>query len=147
MPDPTAEILKELLDTQRLGVLATHCEGQPYGSVVAIAATPDLGQIFFATRRATRKYSNLAADSRGALVIDSRSNTTADFHDAVATTAVGQTRELQGDERQDGVQSLLGKHPHLCEFVNSPDCAIFALAVKTYYVVTNFQHVVEYHIS
>jgi len=64
--------LKPLLKTQRLAVLATHREGQPYGSLVSFASTQDAKHILFATTRATRKYADLRADPRVAIVIDDR---------------------------------------------------------------------------
>jgi len=81
------EILLELFSAQKLAVLGTHQAGQPYGSLVAFAATPDLKSLLFATTRATRKFANLQADSRVSMVFDNRSNRVADFRKAVAATA------------------------------------------------------------
>ena len=68
------EILLELFSSQKLAVLGTHQSGQPYGSLVAFAATADLKNLVFATTRATRKFANLQADSRVSMVLDNRSN-------------------------------------------------------------------------
>ena len=46
--DRRTERLKALLESQKLAVLATHREGQPYGSLVSFASTPDMKQIRFA---------------------------------------------------------------------------------------------------
>ncbi|MDO8834221.1 MAG: pyridoxamine 5'-phosphate oxidase family protein, partial [Vicinamibacterales bacterium] len=48
--------IRRLLDGQRYGVLCTQGQGQPYGSLVAYATTPDLDSAVFATQKATRKY-------------------------------------------------------------------------------------------
>jgi len=85
----TMQQLKTLLARQRLAVLATHWSGQPYSSLVSFAATADLKDILFATTRATRKYPNLSADARVALLIDNRSNKESDIQKAVAVTATG----------------------------------------------------------
>ena len=66
--------VQELLYSQRLAVLATHAGGQPYTSLVAVAPTPDLTLLLLATTRATRKFANIMADLRVALLIDSRSS-------------------------------------------------------------------------
>ena len=66
--------IKALLSEQRLGVLSTHYEGQPYASLVAFVASSDLGNLFFATPRATRKYRNLSHDDRASFLIDNRQN-------------------------------------------------------------------------
>ena len=81
------EVLREMLESQLLGVLGTHHDGEPYTSLVGFAATPDLEQLLFATGRATRKHANLAADSRASMLVDNRSNRPADFTEASAATA------------------------------------------------------------
>jgi hypothetical protein len=43
------EIFHELFSSQKLAVLGTHQSGQPYGSLVAFAATPDFKKLIFAT--------------------------------------------------------------------------------------------------
>ena len=51
--------LRELFESQNLGVLATHRSGQPYASLVAFYATDDLKHLFFVTPKTTRKFKNL----------------------------------------------------------------------------------------
>ncbi|OGV82975.1 MAG: hypothetical protein A3K19_32670 [Lentisphaerae bacterium RIFOXYB12_FULL_65_16] len=135
--------LRQLFSAQRLGVLASQNEGQPHTSLVAFAATADLRRLVFATTRATRKYANLKADARVALLVDNRSNREADFHEAMAATAYGSAVELSGAERQNGFELYVGKHPHLREFAAAPNCALLAIAVQNYSVVDRFQHVIE----
>ena len=139
--------LRQLFDTQKLAVLATHQTGQPYASLVAFAASQDLKYLFFATPRTTRKFANLTADARVAMLIDSRSNREADFHQAMAATATGKVRELTAAERKSHTAPYLGRHPHLEEFVASPTCAFMQISVNCYYLVRKFQNVVELHIQ
>ncbi|MBI5585022.1 MAG: pyridoxamine 5'-phosphate oxidase family protein [Deltaproteobacteria bacterium] len=146
-PDPETELRKRLTDlftSQKLAVLATQREGQPYSSLVAFAATPDLRGLVFATFRSTRKFENLTADPRAALLIDNRSNQTADFREALAVTAVGEVVEIVDDLRTDYLNLYLGKHPQLQEFVAAPDCALLQLEVETYIVVEQFQKVLSW---
>ena len=103
------EILLELFSSQKLGVLGTHQAGQPYGSLVAFAATPDLKSLVFATTRATRKFANLRSDPRVSMVLDNRSNRVADFRKAVAATALGQAKETKGKERKKFRQNVPGQ--------------------------------------
>ena len=117
------QILNELFTSQKLAVLGTHQGGQPYGSLVAFAATSDLKNLVFATTRATRKFANLRSDPRVSMVLDNRSNRVADFRKAVAATALGRAREVRGKEREKLAEMYLAKHPHLKEFVGSPTCA------------------------
>lgn len=62
------EFLKNLFSSQRLAVLATQSERQPYGNLVAFVAANDLKYLLFATTRATRKYSNISDNPRVAMV-------------------------------------------------------------------------------
>jgi len=131
--------LKDLFSAQKLAVLCTQSEGQPYASLVSFVATEHL---LFATSRATRKYANLAADSRAALLIDSRSNRDSDLSQAIAVTATGIVDEIQGPDSDRLVGPYLAKHPSLDEFVNSPSNAFLRLKVESYVMVRRFQDVI-----
>jgi nitroimidazol reductase NimA-like FMN-containing flavoprotein (pyridoxamine 5'-phosphate oxidase superfamily) len=135
------ETLKTLFDTQQFAVLATQEEGQPYVSLMAFAATDDLRHLIFATERGTRKYANLANNPRTAALIDNRSNQGSDTEQAIAVTALGETRELDKDQR---LSTFVEKHPQLQAFAESPSCALVAMRVVTYYVVEGLQNVREY---
>lgn len=139
--------LRGLLTSQALAALATHNEEGPYCSLVAFAASDDLQHLFFATSRNTRKYARLMGDARVALLIDSRGNTEADFHNATAVTVVGAVAEVPPDELDDARRLYLGRHPYLEEFVSSPSCALLKVDIRTCYLVERFQHVVEIHMT
>lgn len=139
--------IRELLQSQQLGVLATQAQGAPYASLVAFVASEDLKRLYFATSRSTRKYANLTADPRAAMLVDNRSNAVSDFHRAGAVTAVGQAREVDDRERDPVISRYLEKHPHLEPFVASPSCALLGLKVDTFYVVSTFQKVMEVHMT
>lgn len=141
------EDLKGLFASQRLAVLATQNEGQPYTSLVAFTASEDLKELSFATTRSTRKYANLTADSRVAMLIDNRSNKATDFRWAMAVTATGKAEEVEGHEREVASKLYLAKHPHLEEFISSPGCALLRIFVDRYYVVSRFQKVIEVHVK
>ena len=141
------EFLKDLFSSQRLAVLATQSSRQPYGNLVAFMATNDLRHLLFATTRATRKYDNISKNPRIAMVVDNRSNREADFHQAAAVTATGVVKETEGPEKDRFQKLYLAKHPYLKEFVSSPTCALLKVEVETYYVVRQFQNVVELHIK
>ena len=141
------EILRErlvgLLQSQRLAVLSTSgAGGAPYSNLVSFAA-PDSAGLLFATTRETRKYANLRSDARVALLIDNRQNEEADFHAALAATALGTAIELAGKEKEEGIARYIGKFPYLEDFVRSPSCALFRVDVERYIVVTKFQNVIE----
>jgi len=139
--------LKDLFSSQRLAVLATQSKGQPYGNLVAFMATRDLKHLLFATTRTTRKYANISENPRVAMVIDNRSNQEADFHQAAAVTATGVVKEVEGPEKKPLLKLYLSGHPYLKDFVSSPTCALLRMDVETYYVVRQFQNVMELHLS
>jgi nitroimidazol reductase NimA-like FMN-containing flavoprotein (pyridoxamine 5'-phosphate oxidase superfamily) len=140
-PPRLKKLLNDLFSSQPLAVLATQAKGQPYGNLVAFAATDDLRSLLFATARTTRKYANITMDPRVAMVIDSRTNQKADFQRAVAVTATGIVEKVKGAEKNHLLKLYLLKHPHLKKFVTSPTCALLRVKVDTYYVVRRFQRV------
>ena len=139
--------LKDLFDSQRLGVLGTYGQGQPYGSLVAFAATDDLKHLMFATTRATRKYANVMAQSRVSMLVDNRSNQDSDFHSAIAVTVVGRAEEVEESERDRFLKLYVTKHPSLEDFVMSPTCALLKISVDKYSMVNRFQNVMELHVT
>jgi nitroimidazol reductase NimA-like FMN-containing flavoprotein (pyridoxamine 5'-phosphate oxidase superfamily) len=145
--DESSQILQELCSGQPLAVLATDAGAGPYASLVAVAVTPDLRWLYFATPRATRKWSNLSGNPQVALLLDNRSNRVTDFSRAAAATVLGSARELEGSERQEGLALYLARHPHLAEFTASPSCAFFRVQIASIYLVTRFQRVMEYHFT
>ncbi len=141
------QMIADLFSAQKLAVLSSFGNEQPYASLVAFAATDDLKYIIFATTRATRKYANLSSESKVALLIDNRTNKERDFSHAVAATALGRAREVKAPEKESFLEIYLEKHPHLKEFVSSPSCALLTVKAEKYYVVNRFQNVQELHIQ
>ena len=145
--ESTRLALRDLFARQRLAVLATREEdGQPYTNLMAFAVSDDLKSLLLVTGRATRKYANLSADPRVALLIDSRSHQASDIHDAIAVTVLGEALEVSGSAREPLLMSYVAKHPHLKDFASSPSCALFQVKVRSYYLVRRFQEVTELHV-
>jgi general stress protein 26 len=139
--------IQELFTHQKLAVLSTHQSGQPYASLIAFVGKDDLKKIFFVTPRTTRKFKNLSADSRIALLINSSLNMDSDFHEAVSVTVLGNAKEIKGAEKGEILGLYLTKHPYLESFASSPTCALVEVAITKYVMVKNFQHVMELHID
>jgi nitroimidazol reductase NimA-like FMN-containing flavoprotein (pyridoxamine 5'-phosphate oxidase superfamily) len=134
--------LRRLLEQRATGVLATQDGGQPYGSVMAFAVTPDLRELIFATGRATRKAANLDRDCRAAMVIDDRTGCSSDLYQAMAVTASGRVKTVVSSDHR-ALRFLLAKHPSLSDLVSAPSCRVYRLLVATYYVVRAFREVTE----
>jgi heme iron utilization protein len=139
----SSQMLQELFAAQRSAVLATTENGQPYLSLMAFAATSDLQYLLVATYRATRKYRNIEADPRVALLVDNRTNQPTDTEQAMAVTALGAAKEVGAAKKDRFLQIYLAKHPHLEKFVTSPECALIEVEVERYFVVSNFQEIRE----
>jgi nitroimidazol reductase NimA-like FMN-containing flavoprotein (pyridoxamine 5'-phosphate oxidase superfamily) len=146
-PEDIQKHIRDLFDSQNLAVLATHNTEQPYASLVAFVATADLKYIDFVTPKTTRKFANLSADGRVAVLINSSTNQSSDFHQAISVTAVGDAEEITGPERESLLNHYLVKHPYLEEFAKSPTCALVRVTAKSYYMVRNFQKVLELHLQ
>jgi len=141
------DIVRQLLTSQQVAVLATHDQGQPYGTLVGFSVSPNLKSIFFATSRSTRKFANIIADDRVAMTIDDRTHAASDFYDAVGVTACGKATEVSKSHRSPALKRFLAKHPHLEEFVMSPNCAFLRVRVEKYVMVRRFQDVIELVVS
>lgn len=140
-------ILKGLFRSQRYAVLATDDRGQPFASLMAFAATEDLRQLVVLTERATRKFANLTANRRVALLIDDRENKGSDTEDSVAVTAIGEAKILDPDATVPLLQLFLARHPYLTAFAASPSCASVAVEISSYQLVSRFQRVREWHVG
>jgi nitroimidazol reductase NimA-like FMN-containing flavoprotein (pyridoxamine 5'-phosphate oxidase superfamily) len=146
MPDreEMKRALRELFAAQKLAVLATRDEhGHPYTSLMAFAATENLDRLLLATERSSRKFANLTAEPRVALLIDSRSNRDSDLQEALAVTVMGRAEEVDPEEGEGLLQLYVAKHPRLEAFVTSPTCALIHVQVEVYYVASQFQRVTE----
>jgi len=135
--------ISKLLISQSLAVLASQKDDQSYANLVAFAVSDNLKMMIFATSRSTRKFSNIQCNPQVALLVDNRLNSPADFKDALAVTAIGKAMEANGSEKQTFSSIYLAKHPHLYDFISSPNQALIRVNVSKYIVVSNFQRVLE----
>ena len=133
--------LRQLLQQQLHLVLATHDGSAPYTSLMAFDASEDLVRLFFVTSRATRKFSNMAVNSRVSVLIDNRTNRSADFQSAVAVTALGEAKELQGEDRRGPLAHFLRRHPKLEPFCLAASTAFMEIKVSRYILVNQFEEV------
>jgi nitroimidazol reductase NimA-like FMN-containing flavoprotein (pyridoxamine 5'-phosphate oxidase superfamily) len=138
--------VKKLCASQRLCVLATQYDGQPYSNLVAFAETGELRNLIFVTSRNTRKYANSISNRKVAMMIDNRKNRTADFKTALAVTAIGSADEVSGSERDLLADTYVSKHPYLAEFVTGSDKALMKVTV-TDYIIACFDGVQFIHID
>jgi heme iron utilization protein len=137
------KLLKDLFKNQLFASLATQQLTRPYTNLIAFAATQDIKDILFITRRETRKYANLLSNNNVSVLIDNRSNSDADFRNAIAVTAVGTAEEVKDQNRDTLLHLYLAKHHSMEKFAHSPESALFQIKVKKYFIVRKFQEVME----
>lgn len=140
------QAISSLLQEQKLAVLATVRNFQPYSSLMAFVATDDLATIVTATGDSTRKHLNLQLQPRVSMLVDNRSNDEADFHRAAAITIIGRAEMVDEEEAESLKPLYLAKHPYLKDFLQSPSTTLFKITVFHYLMVTRFQSVMEYHL-
>lgn len=134
--------IRVLMTEQSYAVLCTQGGGQPYGSVVAFAANPELDAVVFATPVATRKYRLLSECDRVALVVDNRVGFPGDISRIDAVTATGTAVELAASGVAEAWQErLIHKHPHMHDFICSPSTALFRIDILRYLHVVRLQEV------
>lgn len=135
--------LKELFNTQKLATLATQEAGHPYLSLMAFACSQDLKFLIMATKRGTRKYSNLVKNPGVSFMIDNRFIHGDIFQDTLSVTGIGRAEEVRDAEKIALTSFFLNRQPELVPFVESPDCALIKITVDHYYVISRFQEVEE----
>jgi nitroimidazol reductase NimA-like FMN-containing flavoprotein (pyridoxamine 5'-phosphate oxidase superfamily) len=138
----TQEGIRTLLTQQPYSVLCTQSQSQPYGSLVAFAASDDLKTIVFATPVSTRKYRLLTECAHVALLIDSRSDAPQNMMGIEAVTATGRAQVVPPGAEFDRWAGLLtARHPHLTTFVQAESSARVRVEVVRYFHVCRFQEV------
>lgn len=132
--------LRSLLMSQKLAVLASYGDDQPYCSLMAFAVSDDLKYLIVATKRHTRKFANMQAHPRISLLVDNRRNQADDFQQAVAVTILASAAEASPAEREQFLNLYLFKHPYMRSFCQAPDSALLKLTVARYLVVSSFRN-------
>jgi nitroimidazol reductase NimA-like FMN-containing flavoprotein (pyridoxamine 5'-phosphate oxidase superfamily) len=149
--EAVAQQIRDLLQNERLAVLCTQQHGQPYASLVAFAATANLKRIAFCTPETTRKFANLAANPRVAMLVTNSRNQASDVYSAASLTAIGKALPAQQPAQEGAATDLralyLSKHPHLADFARARTTALVEIRVERYLLVHNFQNVYDFKVE
>jgi nitroimidazol reductase NimA-like FMN-containing flavoprotein (pyridoxamine 5'-phosphate oxidase superfamily) len=143
----TLNRLREFFQGQKLTALATQEPGHPYLSLMAFALTDDLNYLIIATKRETRKYSNMVKTPGVAFLIDNRSDERNDFQNTLAVTGIGTAKETEEPEKESLMALFLGKHPELETFVRSQESALLKITIEKFVIISQFQEVEELKMS
>ena len=137
------EVVRDVLKTQNLGVLATFGEQDPYTSLVGFVMGENERTMIFTTLRNTRKYLYLIQRPEVSILINTGTNHASDFQESSAITAFGEAREAASSEKDSFKALYLTKFPFLKDFTLDAECAFIKVDIKKYLVVTRFQEVSE----
>jgi nitroimidazol reductase NimA-like FMN-containing flavoprotein (pyridoxamine 5'-phosphate oxidase superfamily) len=130
------EKIETLLDSQKFAVLSTENDRQPYSNLIAFAEYSGCKEIIFFTPKNTRKYKNLIANNRVALMIDNRTNQSRDFNDVTAITLIGTAEELDAGNQQYLLDAFIAKHPNLADLTRKNENAFFKIKISDYIVAS-----------
>ena len=143
-PASIPEQILGILRQEPYAVLCTQGEGQPYGSLVAFAASPDGQHLVFSTPVFTRKYHLLKTCPMVALVVDTRARHPGSLMEVEGITATGRALEVTGEAAAPWNELLLGRHPHFATFLRCDSCALFRVDIARFFYVRRFQEVHEW---
>jgi nitroimidazol reductase NimA-like FMN-containing flavoprotein (pyridoxamine 5'-phosphate oxidase superfamily) len=132
-----------VLSSQRIAVLGTSKDSEPYSCLIAFAITDDFKEMIFATMRQRLKYSHIMANPRVTLIVDDRDAKASDFNDTTSITMVGTATDVKGAGREQYASLLLERHPTLTDFVNAPNCAVIRVEIDKIFIVSEFESVVK----
>jgi nitroimidazol reductase NimA-like FMN-containing flavoprotein (pyridoxamine 5'-phosphate oxidase superfamily) len=124
--------IQELLQTNKICVLATVSEGEPHCSLMSYATDEYCREIYMATLKNTKKYRNLSANPSVSLLIDSREKRGKEGNvQTKALTVTGIFQSGMGEQRRTALRKvLLQRHPELEAFFTNPAAEIIVVKVK-----------------
>jgi len=133
---------KWLLRRSRQGALATVMvnSGDPYCSLVNVAANPDAAPLLLISRLAVHTK-NILADSRVSLMLDERVE--GDPLEGARIMVAGRAEELSGEAAALARRRYLAAHPAAEAFVDFKDFAFFRIAPSGLHLVAGFGRIID----
>lgn len=135
-------LAKSLLRRSRQGALATLMAGggDPYCSLVNVAANPDATPILLISRLAVHTK-NILADARVSLMLDER--VAGDPLEGARIMVGGRAEEFSGDAAAVARRRYLAAHPSAEGFVDFKDFAFFGIAPSGLHLVAGFGRIID----
>ena len=133
---------KWLLRRSRQGALGTVMvnSGDPYCSLVNVAANPDAAPLLLISRLAVHTR-NILADSRVSLMLDER--VAGDPLEGARIMVAGRAEELSGEAATLARRRYLAAHPSAEAFVDFEDFAFFRIAPSGLHLVAGFGRIID----
>ncbi|MFO7817007.1 MAG: pyridoxamine 5'-phosphate oxidase family protein [Desulfovibrionales bacterium] len=131
-------LIRNLLQSQLSGVLATSSDGKPFCYLMAFLATGNLQSIFLAVREKSVKNKQVTNNSQTCFLIDNRQNNHLDTIEASALSVHGR---IYPSRQSNLKKQFIARHPGLQSFVADSETNIMNLLVERYSLVSNFEDV------
>jgi nitroimidazol reductase NimA-like FMN-containing flavoprotein (pyridoxamine 5'-phosphate oxidase superfamily) len=127
------EDIKNLICRNNRCVLATVSGTRPHCSLMSYTADSRGREIYMITLKNTQKFTNLLANPRVSLLIDTREEDAGIRGDRTkAVTVTGVFREIRDQREKDAVcAQLAAAHPRLQELAGHPDAEPFCVSVES----------------
>jgi heme iron utilization protein len=139
--DPS-KLAKSLLRRSRQGALASLMaeSGDPYCSLVNVAANPDGSPILLISRLAVHTK-NILADRRVSLMLDERAS--GDPLEGARIMLAGRAEEAAGEDAAVQRRRYLNAHPSAEAFVDFKDFSFFRIAPSGLHLVAGFGRIID----
>jgi heme iron utilization protein len=133
---------KSLLRRSRQGALATLMtgSGDPYCSLVNVAANPDAAPILLFSRLAVHTK-NILGDARVSLMLDER--VAGDPLEGARIMVAGRAEQLSGEAASLARRRYLAAHPSAEAFVDFTDFAFFRITPSGLHLVAGFGRIID----
>lgn len=127
------EVVRDLILSKDVCVLATVNKDRPHCSLMAYAPDDECRHLYMATRSDTRKWRYLLENPHASLLIDSRDEDipSARFK-AKALTIAGRRQALAESDRSRAVELLAMRHAHLSEFLQDPLVEVICIRCESF---------------
>jgi len=128
------ELMKNLAKEKDICVLATVSGAMPHCSLMAYTTDDACTEVYMATYRSTKKFKNLMENPSVSLLIDTREeHKGAHRPEAKAMTVSGTLEKLENEQKKAWARArLLGRHPHLKEFLDHPDAEVLCIKIRSF---------------
>ncbi len=124
--------IQELIQANKICVLATVSEGEPHCSLMSYATDDDCCEIYMATHKKTKKYRNLATNPSVSLLVDSRQDAGASPSAQTKALTISGTFQRNIDEKKMAAARarLFEKHAELKNIFNDLDTEIIVVKIR-----------------
>ena len=128
------EKMRQLAREKDICVLATVSGGKPHCSLMAYVVDDTCREMYMVTHKQSTKYRNLLENPAVSVLIDTREEHAGPLRlEAQAMTVEGMFQEPKDESKRGRIRAqLLERHPHLKDFLNHPDAALFCIKIGSF---------------